>query len=217
VNTQSRNRKLLIYAGVAGAVLALVVIIKRKASGTTAPAEEAATPTYASAPGSIPAVGESGSLQAFEQQLAAQLPAAIESGVKAGLTNNQAVPAASPTLAEIIGSLGTFIGAVNSNRTGEQTGAGAQGSPSQGTTPTQPAPAPAAPAPSSPPPSSPAPTVPPKAPPPSGSGCPPDFPNRGPHGCWRWSRTKTPDGCSCHGYQNGMLECEHKVNGRCTF
>lgn len=52
---------------------------------------------------------------------------------------------------------------------------------------------------------------------PTPHGCPPSFPNRGPHGCWRWSRTKTGQGCSCHGYQNGVLECEHKVNGRCTW
>lgn len=64
----------------------------------------------------------------------------------------------------------------------------------------------------------PAPTPPPAVPaPPGPAGCPGDFPYRGPHGCWRWSRQKTGQGCSCHGYQNGVLECEHKVGSRCTF
>lgn len=70
------------------------------------------------------------------------------------------------------------------------------------------------------PPAAPAPPAPAPSPPPAppvASGCPASFPNKGPHGCWRWSRTKTGAGCSCHGYQNGVLECEHKVGGRCTF
>lgn len=70
------------------------------------------------------------------------------------------------------------------------------------------------PAPSPPPPPAPAPPPPPA---PKPAGCPADFPNRGAHGCWRWSRTKTGAGCSCHGYQNGVLECEHMAGGRCTW
>lgn len=46
---------------------------------------------------------------------------------------------------------------------------------------------------------------------------PKGFPYQGPHGCWHWSKEKTAQGCSCHGYENGTLECEHKAGGRCTF
>jgi hypothetical protein len=68
------------------------------------------------------------------------------------------------------------------------------------------------------PPPAPPPYTPPPAPAPPANPCHnPAFPNPGPHGCWRWSRTKTGSGCSCHGYENGVLECEHIANGRCTF
>lgn len=106
-------------------------------------------------------------------------------------------------LKELIGNLGTGGGAPHTG-------------PPEGVTTAPPPPTAPPPAAPPPPPAPPPPAPPPPAPPPP-AGCPPAFPNRGPHGCWRWSREKTGQGCSCHGYQNGTLECEHKVGGRCTF
>jgi hypothetical protein len=57
---------------------------------------------------------------------------------------------------------------------------------------------------------------------PAAPTCPSDFPNynpaRGaaPGACWRWSRT-TSNGCKCHGYKSGALECEHKSGGKCVW
>lgn len=65
--------------------------------------------------------------------------------------------------------------------------------------------------------SPPAPPAPPAAPSPPASSCPPEFPMSGPHGCYRWSRTKSSDGCPCHGYQSGLLVCQHKHGGTCTW
>lgn len=191
-----RNHKILIYAGVAGAVLALVVMLKRKGASSEAPAE-AASPTYASSPSGIPATGETGNLAAFENSLTEQIPLAIASGVQAGLANNQ--PATSPSsLPETIAALGTFLGSIQQSRTGEQTGAGAQGSPSQGTTPTVVNVAPAAPAASAPVASAPAKT---------------SAPAKGP----TFTTKKCGNGCDGHFYSDGHVECQTKTAGKCHW
>lgn len=219
MNPDARRKKLLIYAGVAGAVLALVVLLKRKqAPPAEAAPGEAAGPTYASAPGGIPAAGEgqSSELRAFEQSLAAQLPEAIANGVRTGLQSN--TPAnTQPSLPEVIGALGGFIGAVNGNRTGEQTGGGTSNSPSQGTPPITPAPSPVATVapPSAPAPAPSAPAPPPKAPASKPPGCPSGY-TQGPHGCYRNGRCG--NGCEGHFYTNGQVECQHKdAHGHCVW
>lgn len=41
-----------------------------------------------------------------------------------------------------------------------------------------------------------------------GAGVHADFPNGTPPDCWRVSRTKSGNGCECHGHQNGQLVCQ---------
>lgn len=212
-----KQKQILIYAGVAGAVLALIVLLKRKGSSSS-PSEPTGT-TYASSPGTIPAVGETGEttalrgeLSQFENQLLTQLPGAIKEGVQAGATSNTAGGAG--TFAESLSNVGTLLGLFQQNRTGEQAGPGAQQSPSQGTTPVQAAP---------PvitvnlPPQQQAPTSS-STPPPAKSvtaGCPSNFPNSGPHGCYHSG--KCGNGCEGHFYKDGTTECQTKTKSGCQW
>lgn len=41
-----------------------------------------------------------------------------------------------------------------------------------------------------------------------GQGSHKDFPNGTPPDCWRVSRTKSGNGCECHGHENGRLVCQ---------
>lgn len=207
-----RNHKLLIYAGVAGAVLALIVLLKRKGEPAATEAASTEGATYASAPSSIPATGETGNLSAFEASLGAQLPAAIESGVKAGLESNlPASNGAAGNLSETIAALGGFVTAIRGNATGEQTGAGAQLSPSSGTTPATPATSPvvvevkAAGGASTPPAKgSPAPST----------KCPSGYTSSA-GGCVK--DIKCGNGCAGHQYSTGRTECQTKKDGKCSW
>jgi hypothetical protein len=189
------RKKLLIYAGVAGAMLALVVLMKRKTAGTAEEAAGSSLPTYTSGPSSIPGVGgeNTGELATFENSLSAQLPQAIESGVRAGLAANQTNTTPNNSLAEMIAALGGFATSIRSTPGGEQVG-GLQASPSQ------PAPAPT-PAPVVAPPPRPAP-----APPPPKAAPPPAY------------KTITcGNGCPGHKYPDGHSECMTKKAGKCSW
>jgi hypothetical protein len=207
---QNRNRKLMVYAGVAGAIVALVVILKKRSATSTEPGtSEAAGPTYASAPGSIPAAGETtqSELARYEQALSAQLPTAIEEGVKAGLQGNQtaAPPPQSNSLAEVVAALGGFATAIRGNNTGEQT----QQSPSLNTPAAQPAVAPAAP-----PPAQPVYvyTPPPPAAPPAVVATHPQAPSPG------YATIRCGNGCEGHRYSDGRVACQIKNSrGQCYW
>jgi hypothetical protein len=195
------HKKLLIYAGAAGAVIALLVLLKRKQS---APAEEGvAGAQYASAPSGIPAVGETtgnqssvlkNELTEFENGLRTQL-----------LEQRQAQPTSGGlNLQEVAGLLGVLRG---TGAAGEQNGSGGNGSPSNPTPapveaphPVQPpAPPPAPPAP--PPPAPPAPPPPPPRPP-----APPP-----------WKDITCGNGCPGHRYPDGRVACMVKRSGRCVW
>lgn len=202
-----RNRKILVYAGVAGAVLALIVLLKKRQSAGAESAEPGG-PTYASAPSGIPASGETGNLSAFEASLTEHLPFAIAEGVQAGLQSN--TPSQTQSLPDTLSALGAFLGSIQSSRTGEQTGAGSQLSPSSGTTPTIVSPAPAAP--TAPTPVS---SAPPKSAPAGPPPCPGGFPNRSSRGCYHDG--KCGNGCGGHFYSSGAVECQQKTAGKCHW
>jgi hypothetical protein len=205
---QNRNRKIVLYAGIAGAVVALVIILKKKESKTE---EEGTLPTYASAPSAIPATGETGEgvqlrneLSSFESTLQNQLPSAISSAVEAGIRANTPTTAPQSNLGEALTGIASILGAVMQNRTGEQVGGGSSGStPSQGTTNitinTSPTGT----------------NVKTPAAGPSKPKCPGGYPTSGPHGCYRDG--KCPNGCQGHFYQNGTTECQRKVGKTCTW
>lgn len=96
---KSKRRKLLVYAGIAGALLLVVLISRRDPAEPAIPPEEPITPVGSPAP-TDPGVGSGGNvdngaqLASFENALLDQLPAAVESGVAAGLANGVSAPAA---------------------------------------------------------------------------------------------------------------------------
>lgn len=199
---KGKNQKLLIYAGIAGAIIGLIVLTKKKGEST---AEEPAA-TYATSPSSIPAgSGETaGAVQqelgSFEQSLASQLPAAIASGVQAGLTNNSAGSGSNGnTFAETLSGLAAFEQAtiapflsILGNQTGQQTGASTP-SPSSGAPAAVASPAPAATAP---------PTVVSSKPQPAAPA---------------YKDITCGNGCAGHKYADGHSECQTKQNGKCSW
>jgi hypothetical protein len=194
--THPNHRKMLIYAGAAGAVLALLVLLKKRQSGQAE--ESPAGQTYASAPSGIPAVGETtanqssalkNELTTFEEQLRTQL---LE----------QQHP---QTQGLNIGEVAQLIGVLRSTGTGEQVGAGGQGSPSNSMPQPQEAPHPVATPPPPAPPAAPAPPAP--APPPAQPAPPPPA----------YHTITCGNGCPGHRYPDGRVACMVKRGGKCVW
>lgn len=129
---KGRQQKLLIYAGVAGAILGVLMLAKRKKGGTAEEQAGSSLPTYTSGPSSIPGAegGNSGELATFENTLSAQLPQAIREGVQAGMAGNPANASTPNNLTEVLSVVTGLITALRPGGLGEQVGS-ASPSPSQ--------------------------------------------------------------------------------------
>lgn len=213
-------KKYLVPIGVAAAIVAVLMLRKKKTAaagnatepGTEGLSNQSFIPVTGSNVGGVGAgnYGQTGENQNFlmeilkgNQQTQQESSKEFQEYIASqNLGNRESQEAERNFLRELLANLGTGGGAPTSGGGGGVVVTPPQGG---GTPPPAPTPPPPAPPPA------------PPAPPPSNPCHNPAFPNHGPHGCWRWSRTKTGAGCSCHGYENGFLECEHTVNGRCTW
>jgi hypothetical protein len=151
----SKNRKLLLYAGAAGALLALIMIMRKSSAATAAQTNTAGVAPVSTASDGL-AAGSSGldnssQLASFEQDLLNQLPQVIANSISAGTANGLPAQAASATTtndalstyAQIQGQTLDLLTSLRSTGLGgEQTGAAQASAGPAGVAPApQPAPA----------------------------------------------------------------------------